>query len=238
MILFYHIANLPHWQELVQEKITLMKATNLWQSFTNIYLLCHYNEADFIPWIKQFNNDIRVVSILYKDSINPYGELYSNRTIHTICNSLNVNTPILRYHTKSISQLYNHNRTKAIQWNSYIDYYNLIQWKTAINKLNDEHYDAVGINVHQPTHFSGNIYWANSNYIKTLPQFPKPHTNNFKQNIPESYSLRHDSELWIGLNNPKIYEMHHYKHACVYNVIPPQLTITNGIINYTTDDNV
>lgn len=234
MILFYHIADLPHWKSLVEEKIQLMTATNLWQSFQEIYLLCHHTPDNFKSWITQFSNDKRIIPVLYRDSVNPLGEIYSNRTIHTVCNSLKHNTPIFRYHTKGLSQLHNHNRTKSLQWNSYLDYYNIVNWKNCVEKL--ETYDVAGVNVHQPTHFSGNIYWANSNYIKTLPQFPKPHLNNYKKNIPHSYSLRHDSELWIGLNNPKIYEAHHYKHANVYNVTPPQLIIQNGIITYTTSD--
>jgi len=234
MILFYTITDLPHWKELVNEKITLMKATNLWQSFSHIYLLCHYNPHTFTNWLQQFQNDKRIIPITYRDSTNPLAEIYSNRTMHTVCNALKTNTHIFRYHTKGLSQLHNHNRTKSIQWNSYLDYYNIIMWKNNIKHL--ETYDLAGVNVHQPTHFSGNIYWANSDYIKTLPQFPKPHLNNFKKNIPHSYSLRHDSELWIGLRNPNTYEFHHYNHACVYNVTPPQLQINNGNITYTTSD--
>jgi hypothetical protein len=234
MILFYHIADLPHWQTLVDEKITMMKDVNLWNSFSNIYLLCHYNSENFKGWIKQFETDPRITSILYRDSVNPLGEIYSNRTIHTVCSSLSDNTPIFRYHTKGISQLHNHNRNASLQWNSYLDYYNIVKWDDCVKKL--ETHDAAGVNVHEPTHFSGNIYWANSNYIKTLPQFQKPHLNNFEKNITQSYSYRHDSELWIGLNNPKIYEFHHYKHANVYNVTPPQMILNNGAINYTTSD--
>jgi hypothetical protein len=232
MILFYTIADLPHWENLVNEKIELMKSERLWQSFTHIYLLCHYNPHNFTNWLTQFASDKRIIAITYSDSVDPYAEIYSNRTMHTVCNALETNTPVFRYHTKGLSQLHSHNRNKSLQWNSYLDYYNIVNWKESIKHL--ETNDAVGVNVHEPTHFSGNIYWANSNYIKTLPQFSKPHTNNYEKNIPQSYSLRHDSELWIGINNPKIHELHHYMHANVYNVTPPQLQIINDNITFTT----
>jgi hypothetical protein len=234
MILFYHIADLPNWKPLVEEKIQLMKNKNLWQSFNTIFLLCHYNRNSFTPWLNQFKTDNRINTILYTDSQNPLGEIYSNITIKEICDDLKNNTKIFRYHTKGLSQLYTDNKQIALDWNKYIDYYNIIQWKNTITHL--DNYDTVGVNVHQPIHYSGNIYWANSDYIKTLPQFPKPHNNNYKKLIPESYSLRHDSELWIGLNNPNYKELHHYQHANVYNVIPPQIKVYNKYITFTTSE--
>ena len=52
-------------------------------------------------------------------------------------------------------------------------------------------------------HYSGNFWWANSNYLKTLP---KVQTLN-KQNSPRVITLRHNAEMYIGMNpevNPKI----------------------------------
>ena len=235
MILFYTITDLPMRNTLVEEKIQLMKNKNLWQSFEKIYLLCHYNPQSFNKLLNQYSNDPRINTITYTDSVNPLAEIYSNITIKNICDSLNQNTPIFRYHTKGLSQLHNHNRIKSLKWNNYLDYYNIIQWRNTIKYLDT--YDTVGVNVHQPTHYSGNIYWANSDYIKTLPQFPKPHTNNFQKCIPQSYSLRHDSELWIGLGNPNYKELHHYEHATVYNVNPPEMIIYNKHITFTTTEN-
>lgn len=76
-------------------------------------------------------------------------------------------------HTKGVT--YDHpilnKNVKA--WVRYLDLYTIGHWKECIDALNT--YDTAGT-MYSPTpmkHYSGNFWWANSNYIKTLPTLDK-----------------------------------------------------------------
>jgi hypothetical protein len=89
-------------------------------------------------------------------------------------------------------------------------YFLVEEYKNCISIL-DEKYDTVGcdysIDLDQrifngyhpyppPPHYSGNFWWANSNYLKTLPKLCiQP---------PE----RNAPEFWLFQNNPNFYNLH------------------------------
>jgi hypothetical protein len=90
-------------------------------------------------------------------------------------------------------------------WRKYLEYFSINKWKECIDLLKD--YDCVGTELRNRANFSsgihldilfysGGIWWANSNYIKTLnPNFI---TNNM-------IIGRFATELWIGTNNATFY---------------------------------
>lgn len=219
--LYYHIADLFGWQELVDEKISLMKNYGLWDKVDEIHLLLHYDQNSFKNWLLQFSHDKRIKISFFNESCRPLGESYSNRYIWKDCWNTNQEFFLLRFHTKGLYQRTFPHWNVAEKWNEYFDYFNLERWEDCVNALN-QGYDVAGVNWWPPSHFSGNIWWAKSSYIKNLPLLTAPHLINCKKQINASFSNRHDAELWIGLKNPKVKEFHHYKHACVYQVDPPE----------------
>ena len=71
----------------------------------------------------------------------------------------------------------------------------------------DENFDCCGVNYRwwPVNHFSGGFWWANSDYIKTLPEISEiDHPG-----APQKATLRHNAEFWIGMKNPKMY--------CIFN---------------------
>lgn len=218
---YYHIADLFGWQELVDEKIELMKRSGLWKNASEIHLLLHYERKSFESWAQQFNDEEKVKVTYFDGSCHPLGESYSNRHIWKDCWNTKEEFFLLRFHTKGLYQRTFSHWPVAIKWNEYFDYFNIEKWQDCVNAL-DQGYDVAGVNWHPPSHFSGNIWWAKSHYVRSLPLLTAPHLiNNIKQ-INFSFSNRHDAELWIGLQNAKIKEFHHYEHGCVYHVPPPE----------------
>lgn len=76
---------------------------------------------------------------------------------------------VLYFHTKGISKC-----SRATEdWRRYMEYFCIEMWKDCIQKL-DEGYDCCGVMWNTNTsvgaypHFSGNFWWANTNYINTL----------------------------------------------------------------------
>ena len=106
---------------------------------------------------------------------------------------------------------------KNIQdWTEYLTYFNIERWKCIIEYL--KKYDAVGVNLWKNSplmnqqllkvgipskelglrHFSGNFWWAKSDYIKKLP---KPDSLfNGDYNIRKMKKVyRYMAEAWIGI---------------------------------------
>lgn len=218
--IYYHIADLWGWQELVDQKIELMRATGLWGAAAEIHLLLHYSTEPFQRWVTQFADDPRVKIKYFENSCRPLGESYSNRYIWEDCWNSNEDFNLFRFHTKGLYQRTFPHWPVAEQWNQYYDYWNIERWENCVSAISGD-YDAAGVNWHLPSHFSGNIWWAKSRYVKTLPLLPLPHLVNCQKNIKYAYSNRHDAELWVGLSNPIVKEFHHYEHGCVYHVDAP-----------------
>lgn len=94
---------------------------------------------------------------------------------------------VLYFHTKGIS-IYT---PGTESWRRYMEYFVIENWKDCVSKLS-EGYDCCGVmwNTDTPIgihpHFSGNFWWANTNYINTLDH-----------NMLDS-AWRYDREFWIG----------------------------------------
>lgn len=89
-----------------------------------------------------------------------------------------------------------------MHWRKHLNYFVLEKYQDCWNKLN-EGFDVTGSNFGPwpSNHYSGNFWWANSEYIKTLPD---PNDNSWW----ESYKTQHPAlltmadrlvaEMWIG----------------------------------------
>ena len=105
---------------------------------------------------------------------------------------------ILYFHTKSIT-----NQNAATEdWRRYMEYFAIERWKDCVAKL-EEGYDCCGVmwNTNTPIgvwpHFSGNIWWATTDYINTLNH----------EYLEKEW--RYYNEFWIGSNpNVKQFEFH------------------------------
>jgi hypothetical protein len=105
---------------------------------------------------------------------------------------------ILYFHTKNVA-----NQSPATEdWRRYMEYFVVENWKDCIAKL-EEGYDCCGVmwNTDTPIgmypHFSGNFWWAKTDYINTL-------NHHYLE-----MEWRYYREFWIGSNpNVKAFEFH------------------------------
>jgi len=89
---------------------------------------------------------------------------------------------ILYAHTKAASDPVPIN----VAWRKSMTYWNVIRWREAVAHLSDA--DTAGCHWIVDGHrfFGGNFWWANADYLATLP--------------PLEYSSRFMAEVWIGEN--------------------------------------
>jgi hypothetical protein len=133
---------------------------------------------------------------------NDYNK-YEFPTLHHLWKeSKNDEFKILYLHTKGVSKAKN----KYVKdWVEYLSYFNVQLWQDRLIDLRQ--FDCVGVNIKgsqnnsinnasqwfskgPPLHYSGNFWWANSNYIKRLP-------NPYEYKTDQSEMLRYYCEMWL-----------------------------------------
>ena len=116
---------------------------------------------------------------------------------------LNPNCKVLYVHTKGVS--FNDDYQEENDW------INMMLYFLTKPRLNLDDYDTIGCNYTidgrnyyqdgttslAPPHYSGNFWWAKTNYLASLPL------------ISENAVNKNDAEYWLHKNNPKYYELHH-----------------------------
>jgi len=94
-------------------------------------------------------------------------------------------------------------------WNNMMTYFMVDKWKDCIKEL--EEYDTVGCNLSfdnkkgnklKIRHFSGNFWWANSDYIKKLDL-------ELLTKRRKKYKIRFSCEFWVLSNNDAKYKSIH-----------------------------
>ena len=184
--IYFHIATIGKYQDIFDEIYSQIIESNLINQVGSINL-CIVGQGDLII---QENDKIKI----YKDSDISSGEFFTLDLLKTFSDSVEQNHKILYLHTKGVTTPDN---PCIDDWRKYMTYFNINQYEKCLYSLNQ--YDSCGVDlVDDPTlHYSGNIWWANSSYIKKLPtineiKFPK---------TPPILSIRHNAEFWIGMGN-------------------------------------
>jgi hypothetical protein len=92
-------------------------------------------------------------------------------------------------HTKGLRWFETPKEKNIVDWINLLLYWNIIKWELAVLHLNDN--DLYGCNYTSipKLHYSGNFWWATSEYIRTLSSF-----------IDVNYN---DPEFWI-FSSPNI----------------------------------
>lgn len=197
------------WQVIANDKINKMIDCGLWNRFDQIKICTHYDSSSFDQLRQHLSNDGRVSFIHHNDSVRPFGEQYTNKTLKNQIDQDPNDSYIFRFHLKGLNHYGTPNWPANDQINQLLDQHLIMRWREVIEKL-DQGYEAVGTYwVKQPwPHFKANVWWANSQYIKRLRLLKLPHENNFQQQITGGGWLVHDAESWVGTANPKAYDMY------------------------------
>lgn len=210
--IFYHAVNLPGYEPIIEERISKLLSSNLLDN-AELYLSMEKG-ATYIPKFYHSN-----VNIVYYNGTAEECEHPTVIFMKDMCSKSEEPFYALYLHQKGITAQNTFLHTCMTQWRHLMDYWCIEKWKSCIDKLN-EGYNIVGCNFSkQPVnHFSGNQYWATSEFISTWPTLQYPSSVGFKPQIESSMeSYRYDVEFLYGrCSNLKPYSMYnsnidHYK---------------------------
>lgn len=203
----YHVVAQSSWEEITINCINKMKNSGLWDAATEIHMFCHYSPERFNSFQEQLKDNNKITWHLFTNSIVTRGENFSNDKLKSICDADIDEWAVLRLHNKSSNYTNHPEQIIAYKWRDLMEYWNIERWQLMFSKL-EQGCDAAGSEwMNDPwPHFSGNVWWATSKYIKKLPILPLPLNANTPAAMDlKGYSPRHEAEAWMGLASPKIW---------------------------------
>jgi len=195
-VIFYHVYLSKNYKQLVQEQLTNLFQSKLYNNVSNIFIGVNYVEEKDLHWLQNLISQYpKIQIILHKDNA-----LEEKNTLRLILEFAKTKDCYICYfHTKGITRAtYNTN-----QWRRLMEHYIIYGWENCIIQL-ESGYDSVGVLYRENTflgfhpHYSGNYWWTNSKNILTL-------NSSYLDNNGDRYG----AEFWIGSS-------HESKIKCLY----------------------
>ena len=197
MDIFFHVYLKSGYTHILLNKFKKFKASGLYEKTNKIYLPLFGDDFDSHS---EFLNELKDVYPKIEYS------LITNQEFKNEPDTLNfmlkkakeysTNTPMLYLHTKGLSYTHPIMKRNVEAWVRYLDLFVINKWEECVKAL-EENDAAGGLYVYQdPKHFSGNFWWTNSDYLKTLPRLNSHNINQYNR-----------GEFWILSNTDKVYSV-------------------------------
>jgi hypothetical protein len=196
MDIFFHVYLKNEFSHILLSKFKKFKASGLYDRADKIYLSLFGDierHQEFLSDLKDLYSKIEYAVIANKEFNNEADTL---NFMLKKAEGYEKNTPMLYVHTKGVSHSHPILKKNINAWVRYLDLFTINKWEECLESLKDN--DAAGglYEASHPKHFSGNFFWANSEYVKSLPRL--------NQNNIDSYNR---GEFWILSNTDKVYSI-------------------------------
>jgi len=197
--------------KIFNEQIDYIKKSGLYDKLDFIFVILLGKNIQF--------NDYKIKLLYYSENNIEY-DFSAIELMQNFSNSISKNIKILYIHTKSLM-----NKNYSYEFRKYIEYF-LIE-KHDLCLIGLDKYKCVGVNPQfyydkdnkHKNHFSKNFWWANSNYIKSLPYLE----NNKNNKYLDYYWLigdleKNDYRNFLYLNHSKNNFLDSYSKPEEYNL--------------------
>ena len=157
IVIFVHICPVGNWRYILNEQMSLIISSGLYNKISKLYYCCIGKKCNLVN--KFFKKISKSKNLSYYEN----EKIFEIETINSIIkySKKNKDTYILYLHTKGVT-------SKANYWRNLMNYWNIIKHEDCISCLK-KGFNTVGINLLIfKNHYSGNFWWANSNYLKKL----------------------------------------------------------------------
>lgn len=156
--IFYHCAVINDYYKRFLNTLEKIKTSGLINKVDNIFVIVN-GQSDL-----NFNLDKKIVATT-TNYLHPNESITINRLRDFSINNKNSN--ILYLHSKGVTRS---NSESVCSWIAVMEHFVISRYEDCLNDL--KNFDAVGCLLKQrpQLHFSGNFWWATSNYISKLPE--------------------------------------------------------------------
>jgi len=201
--LYYHfyIPDEPsHWELLLYEQLDCIEGSLL-HHHCEIEICVSSNQENYKNLQELIKSYPFLKSTWFDTNIEDNQNHYEGTTLLKLYDECENYEYIGYIHSKGITNLTKYTN----KWRKTLECAIIEKYQDNIEALKSG-YDVSGIFwlLH---HFSGNFWWAKSSYIKTLPR-PTLEDWNLKTYNEEFWRSKYRYEIWIGINNPKVNEIH------------------------------
>lgn len=194
MDIYFHCYCFGSYASILYNKYKKINNSELLKNIDNFYVIVSNTQErhkDFLQQFSTLSNKIKIINLpnpVFNDESDTLNFILQKS------NDSSTNRRILYLHTKGVTHSHQLVKKNVDAWVEYLDLYNIHKWKECVDAL-DTHDVAGGLYESSSSkHFSGNFWWANTNYIKTLPEITE-----------KNYKLFNRGEFWILSNTDKIY---------------------------------
>jgi hypothetical protein len=197
MDIFFHVYLKSGYTHILLKKFKKFRLSGLYEKTNKIYLTLFGDDieihSEFLNDLKELYPKIEYAVIANQEFNNEPDTL--NMMLKK-ANEYDKNTPMLYLHTKGVSYGNPLIKKNIDAWVRYLDLYVIKEWEECIKGLEDN--DAAGglYEASNPKHFSGNFWWANSDYLKTLPRLNMGNITKYNR-----------GEFWILSQTDKVYSV-------------------------------
>jgi hypothetical protein len=198
---YIHVCQIGKWHIPFDMIMNAVKESGLYNKCNEIRVGVANDKGAVIP-DSRFNDP--KIKIIAHGPCSSYERL----TLHVMRQHAETDTCQYWYaHTKGISHFDNNTFEKEniIDWIKLMIYWNFTEWGKASNTLLN--YDVYGCEYtsYPKPHFSGNFWWANSYYIRTLPK-----TIGLEYCDPEFWLLNREKNLICNIYSSGLDGGDHY----------------------------
>lgn len=160
IIIYYHIAELGNWRQIVQDQIKALRASGLYKVCQSIRVGYLGNKKHILDFL-----DSKVQLVYHSSNIKEYETPTINKLL-TFAKQCNQNCYLLYIHNKGSSQKICNQVHGQYYWRKMMEYWLIHKYQLCVKYL-AEGFLTCGIN-YMGNHYSGNFWWAQSQYLQTL----------------------------------------------------------------------
>lgn len=214
--LYIHTPELPGWQSLIVEFLEKIDSSGLADAAQQIVICLNGNETAMREFLSPLLDSNSIFQTVHVSPDAWRCEWPTLNQLKLDCDADPANHYVGYAHLKGLTKPNN----KPVQdWKDYLVYWGIEQWETSIAQLKAG-YDTSSVNWSETpwSHYSGNFWWATSNYIRRLEPLQDPATIDFgrvvskylKPNVVlDPGNFRFEHEAWLGsIPGAHRYELH------------------------------
>ncbi|WP_143123653.1 hypothetical protein [Thermoactinomyces sp. DSM 45892] len=217
-VCFMHVFEINNWLEIVKRQIGRLQSSGLYEKMDSIYISFVTERANDEKHVEDILREVNMLSKAddtMKIRILPQTHDFERPTLqwlHQYCTESPHNVQILYMHTKGVARFGTFVESYVRDWVHLMETVLIDHHEMCLKHLGSV--DACGVN-YLPSpkpHFSGNFWWANSEYIKQLDAEIGP-----DYLAPEMWLLSHHQSKFCCLFHS---EVNHYEQPFSSKNIP------------------
>lgn len=208
---FWHVNELGGWRDVADQQWKLMADSGLEKAAKEINICANGQPWTFEPWVTAHNagkikTNVKLISVCSHAAFHEWTTL---NYMHNQAKQSEENFYICYIHLKGLLRWGDPN---VGDWRDFMNWGAIEKWQDNVAALADHDCSGTNWNTEPWPHFSGNFWWARSDYVKKLDTLIHPEDKlargftQFKQH-PTNPHWRFDNEAWIGSKNPRYHEI-------------------------------